>query len=136
MFLLDTVVVSELRKKVRNEQVNQWIVAHSTDPIFLSALTIGEIRRGIAIQEVKNPEFASSLKSWLENLLMYYGNERILPVTTEIALAWGDMSATLGNSSADLIIAATAKIHHLTIVTRNVRHFLGTGVNIYNPWGE
>ena len=136
MFLLDTVVLSELRKNNRNPHVEQWVKEHSNDVMFISALTAGEIRRGIALQKEKDPVFASRLTSWLESLLIYYGKERILPVTTEIALVWGDLSARLGNASADLLIAATAQVHKLTVVTRNTRHFMGSGVPVCNPWGE
>lgn len=136
MFLLDTVVLSELRKNNRNPQVEQWVKEHSKDAMFISVLTVGEIRRGIALQKEKDPVFASRLTSWLESLLIYYGKESILPVTTEIALVWGDLSARLGNASADLLIAATAQVHKLTVVTRNTRHFMGSGVSVCNPWGE
>ena len=136
MFLLDTVVLSELRKADRNTQVEQWIKEHADDAMFISALTVGEIRRGITLQQGKDPAFASRLTSWLDSLLIYYGKKRILPVTTEVALAWGDLSAKLGNASADLLIAATAQVHKLTVVTRNARHFMGSGVPVCNPWGE
>ena len=133
MFLLDTVVLSELRKADRDPGVNQWIAGQRGPDLYLSVLTVGEVRRGIRLQEHKDPTFAGRLSVWLDSVLQLYGTQ-ILPVTTEIALAWGELSALSGNSSADLLLAATAKIHDLTVVTRNTKHFEGTGVPVFNPW--
>ena len=133
MYLLDTVVLSELRKKERNAGVVSWFQDKKDDELFLSALTIGEIRRGICQQKSKDRQFAQRLAIWLDSILSFYG-ERILPVTTPIALEWGNISAQTGNSSADNLIAATAKVHHLTVITRNTKHFEKTGVKSQNPW--
>jgi predicted nucleic acid-binding protein len=133
MYLLDTVVLSELRKAERNPGVVDWFKEKDDTELFLSVLTVGEIRRGICHQEQKNPQFAARLSEWLDFVLHFYG-ERILPVSTTIALEWGNLSAELGNSGADILIAATAKIHHLTVITRNVKHFEPTGVSCHNPW--
>lgn len=135
MYLLDTVVLSELRKPERNLGVTTWFNERKDSELFLSALTIGEIRRGICQQESKNPRFAARLSEWLDSLLLLYG-ERILPISTQIALEWGMISAQTGNSSADGLIAATAKVHHLTVITRNIKHFEATGVLCHNPWVE
>lgn len=135
MYLLDTVVLSELRKLERNAGVTAWFNGKQDNELFLSALTIGEIRRGICQQEKKNPQFAARLSEWLDSLLLLYG-ERILPISTQIALEWGVISAQTGNSSADGLIAATAKVHHLTVITRNIKHFGITGVPCHNPWVE
>ena len=133
MNLLDTVVISELRKTDRNAGVVSWLQDKKDTDLFLSALTIGEIRRGICQQEVKNRLFADRLATWLDSVLNFYG-KRILPVTTPIALEWGNICARTGNSGADNLIAATAKVHHLTVITRNIKHFEGTGVDCHNPW--
>ena len=133
MFLLDTVVISELRKADRNIGVVEWISGKQDSELFLSALTIGEIRRGICLQEQKDYQFASRLSEWLDSILHFYG-ERILPVSTSVAMEWGNISAQTGNASADNLIAATAKIHHLTVVTRNIKHFSSTGIPCINPW--
>lgn len=133
MYLLDTVVLSELRKTERNAGVTAWFNGKKDTELFLSALTIGEIRRGICQQERKNPQFAARLAAWLDSLLFFYG-ERILPVSTQIALAWGVISARTGNNSADGLIAATAQVHQMTVITRNIRHFEIAGVSCHNPW--
>ena len=133
MFLLDTVVISELRKTDRNPGLVAWLQDKKDTDLFLSVLTIGEIRRGICQQETKDHRFADSLSIWLDSILHFYG-ERILPVTSAVALEWGNISARVGNSSADTLIAATAKVHHLTVVTRNSKHFEVTRVPCLNPW--
>ncbi|CAA7618945.1 Ribonuclease VapC [Magnetospirillum sp. LM-5] len=133
MFLLDTVVLSELRKRDRNPNVVRWLTGKAADDIFLSAVTIGEIERGIVRQRGKDPAFAEALESWLDRTIQIYG-DRILPVDTRIARRWGNLSARIGNDGADLLIAATALEHGLTVVTRNVRHFEPTGVALMDPF--
>ena len=132
-FLLDTVVLSELRKAQRNPGVEGWISRRRDAELFLSVLSLGEIERGIELQRVKDPAFADRLALWLNRLVAFYG-ERILPVTADIAVRWGRLSANLGNSGADLLLAATALEHDLAIVSRNERHFLPAGVRVENPW--
>lgn len=133
MFLLDTVVLSELRKRDRNPNVVRWLTGVPADDIFLSAVTIGEIERGIVLQRAKDAAFAEALESWLDRTIQLYG-DRILAVDTEIARRWGALSARIGNDGADLLIAATALEHGLTIVTRNTRHFEPTGVAVVDPF--
>lgn len=133
MFLLDTVVLSELRKRDRNPNVIRWLTGQAADDIFLSAVTIGEIERGIVRQRGKDPAFAEALESWLDRTIQIYG-DRILPVDTGIARRWGSLSARIGNDGADLLIAATALEHGLTVVTRNIRHFEPTGVALIDPF--
>ncbi len=135
MFLLDTVFISELRKKKRNPGVVSWLRSKKDTDLFLSALTIGEIRLGICQQKIKNPVFADKLATWLDSILNFYG-KRILPVTTEIAIEWGNICARTGNSGADNLIAATASVNHLTVITHNIKHCEGTGVSCHNPWTE
>ncbi|CDK97894.1 putative plasmid stability protein stbB [Magnetospirillum gryphiswaldense MSR-1 v2] len=133
MFLLDTVVLSELRKRDRSPNVVRWLTDKAADDIFLSSVTIGEIERGIVRQRVKDPAFAEALESWLDRTIQIYG-DRILPVDTQIARRWGSLSARIGNDGADLLIAATALEHGLTVVTRNIRHFEPTGVALIDPF--
>lgn len=133
MFLLDTVVLSELRKRDRNPNVVRWLTGVPADDIFLSAVTIGEIERGIVLQRAKDAAFAEALESWLDRTIQLYG-DRILAVDTGIARRWGALSARIGNDGADLLIAATALEHGLTIVTRNTRHFEPTGVAVVDPF--
>ena len=133
MFLLDTVVLSELRKRDLNPNVVRCMTGQVADNIFLSAVTIGEIERGIARQRGKDPAFAEALESWLDRTIRIYG-DRILPVDTQTARRWGSLSARIGNDGADLLIAATALEHGLTVVTRNIRHFEPTGVALIDPF--
>ena len=132
-YLLDTVLLSELRKTERDPGVTAWISEHKNDELYVSVLSIGEIERGIEMQRSRDPQFAQRLEHWLNRLMTLYG-ERILPVTAEIAARWGRLSAQLGHSGADLLLAATALEHDLTIVTRNEKHFIPAGVSVVNPW--
>ena len=131
MILLDTVVVSELRKARPNLRVIAWMRGLREADVFLSVVTIGEIERGI--RKVRDTEFALALTRWLEELLRFYG-DRILPVTPDIARRWGRLSADIGHEGADLLVAATAAAHGLTVATRNLRHFAPTGVTVFDPF--
>lgn len=133
MFLLDTVVLSELRKRERNVGLTQWIIGKNDGELFISVVTVGEIERGIRQQRTKDNAFAQRLADWLEQLLLSYA-DRILSITTPIARRWGQLSADLGRADADILIASTALEHGLTVVTRNERHFVSTGVRVLNPW--
>ena len=133
MFLLDTDVISALRRRERNPGAVRWVEAQRTADLHLSVVTVGEIERGISQQQRHDAPFARELARWLDQVLGWYG-DRILPVDTTTARRWGQLSATLGNDSADLLIAATALEHGLTVVTRNVRHFEPTGVPTLNPF--
>jgi len=133
MYLLDTVVLSELRRKERNPGVVGWISEQGSSDLFLSVVTIGEIERGIMQQQTRNAAFALELGKWLDRLLSLYA-DRILPIDTPAARRWGRLSAMIGHNGADLLIAATAQEHGLTVVTRNVRHFEPTGVSVFNPF--
>ncbi len=133
MFLLDTNVMSALRKRDRNSGLLDWVSAQRMSDLYISAVSVGEVERGIARQQRRNPEFAFTLASWLDDVLAVYG-ERILPVDLAVARRWGILSGALGHQSEDLMIAATALEHGLTVVTRNVRHFEPTGVPVLNPF--
>ena len=135
MLLLETNVVSALRQPDRHPQVTQWVAAQQPEELFLSAVTIGEIQRGITQQERHNAPFARELSVWLARLLTLYG-ARVLAFDVPAAQRWGRLSASLGHDSIDLMIAATALEHGLTVVTRNVRHFEPMGVQVFNPFGD
>ena len=132
-YLLDTMIISELCRKQRDKQVEQWFHSIPPDDLFLSAITIGEIENGIVKQERINPDFSRDLTLWLENILKHYP-DKILPFTTSVAKRWGRLCGELGRADADLMIAATALEHGLIVVTRNVRHFEPTGVEVVNPF--
>lgn len=131
MFLLDTMVVSELGKSRRDPAVAAWIAKAEPTALFLSVVTIGEIERGIERARSLDGGFADRLATWRDGLLRLYA-DRFLPVTTPIARRWGRLSASLGHEGADLLIAATALDHGLTVVTRNVKDFKRTGVDVLN----
>ena len=133
MFLLDTDILSALRRRVRHPEAVAWLEAQRTVNLHLSVVTIGEIERGVAQQERRDPSFAEELARWLDLVLAWYG-DRILMVDIPTARRWGQLSATIGHAGADLLIAATALEHGLTVVTRNVRHFDPTGVDVVNPF--
>ena len=132
MFLLDTDVLSALRRRERNPQVARWVENQRTVDLHISVVTVGEIERGIAQQQRDNPPFARRLALWLNRILSSYG-DRILPVDIATARRWGQLTATIGHDSADLLIAATAMEHGFTVVTRNIRDFEPTGVAVLNP---
>ena len=132
MFLLDTDVLSALRRRDRNPEMVRWLETQRTADLYLSIVTVGVIERGIAQQQRRDPSFAQELARWLDRVLAWYG-DRILLVDTATARRWGQLSAALGHDGADLLIAATALERGLTVVTRNVRHFERTGVPVTNP---
>ena len=135
MFLLDTVVLSELRKpqRQRNRNVVQWIGAVASRDLFVSVITIGEIERGIERQRQLDPSFAESLGGWLDTVLRTY-ERRILPIDIAVARRWGRLSQRIGNKGLDLAVAATALEHGLTVATRNVSDFEPTGVPVLDPF--
>jgi predicted nucleic acid-binding protein len=135
MTLLDTVVLSELRKSQPSSAVIQWLSRQRDSELFLSVVSLGEIERGIEKKRSSDPDFAVVLGRWLDDLVNLYG-DRILPITPTIARRWGSLSARIGNGSADLLIAATAITHGLKVATRNVRHFAPTGVDVINPFED
>lgn len=133
MYLLDTGVISELRKRQPAPAVVQWLSQRVESELFLSVLTIGEIQRGIVGKRQDDQEFADALSGWLDALLRNYG-DRILPVSTEVARLWGNLSWRAKHDGADVLIAATAISHGLVVVTRNVRHFEPLGVKVIDPF--
>lgn len=132
-FVLDTVVLSELRKARPSRKVIQWIKAQEADSLFISVVSVGEIERGIEKARKSDAVFAAELEQWLETLLNLYA-DRVLPVNANAARHWGRLSARLGHEGADLLIAATALTHGSTVVTRNVKHFAPTGVRVLDPF--
>jgi predicted nucleic acid-binding protein len=133
MFLIDTVTLSELRRRRRDSAVAEWFKRQRGSELFISVVSIGEIERGIVRQRATDKAFADALAVWLDKVLALYG-ERILPFDLQTARRWGRLSAALGNESADLMIAATALENGLAVVTRNVADFEPTGVTVVNPF--
>ena len=109
------------------------ILAGAPADLFLSAVTIFEIERGIEQRRRDEPAFAQDLATWLDTTLRLYG-ERVLPLTVAVARRWGRLSVQIGNKNLDLAIAATALEHGLAVVTRNVTHYRSTGAGMMNPF--
>jgi predicted nucleic acid-binding protein len=133
MYLLDTDVLSEMRKRKCSPAVAKWFRAVPDSELYLSVVTLAEIERGIERQRKPDPAFAEDLTAWLELTLRAFG-DRILPLSVNIARRWGRLAAKIGNAELDLAIAATALEHGLTVVTGNTRHFDPTGVSWLNPF--
>jgi len=131
MYLLDTNIVSEARRGT--PQAVSWL--RSIDPlaVHLSVLTLGEIMRGIALKQKSDPKSASHLAEWLRKLRHDHA-DRILPVSDQISVEWGRIAAIRPRGDIDGLIAATAIVHDLIVVTRNVADFGDTGATIVNPW--
>lgn len=132
-FLLDTNVISEARRPTGDPNVRAWVAGSADSEIYLSALTIGEIRQGIARLQRRDPAHAWRLDAWLAALRQRHA-DRILPVTTEIAEVWGQLNAPNPLPVVDGLLAATALVHGLTLVTRNTADVARTGVRVLNPF--
>jgi predicted nucleic acid-binding protein len=102
-------------------------------PIFVSVLTMGELRKGVANKRRTDPRAADALAEWVDGIEAKYANH-ILPVASAIARRWGELSADRPRSAIDTLIAATAIVHGLTVVTRNTVHFADLPVKLQNPW--
>ena len=132
-YLIDTCVISELRKSNCNQGVAAWMASIEPDEVFLSVLTLGEIRRGIELHRSKDAKAAGSLERWLVGLETHYA-ERILPITAAIADTWSRLSLHQPLPVFDGLIAATGLEHKLTVVTQNTKDFARSGVNTLNPF--
>ena len=131
MYLIDTCVVSEARR--RTPQAVAWLRAARSETLFLSAITIGEITKGIMMKLRTDPTAATSLLRWLDELRFVY-SARILPVDDAVATTWGQLMAQRTRPVADALIAATAHVNNKIIVTRNVADFADAGVPVLDPW--
>jgi len=137
MFLIDTNVVSELRG-VRtgkaNARVAQWADSVDTVDLYLSAITIHELEIGVLLAERKDAPQGRMLRAWLNDHVLPAFDGRILPVDTAVAQRSAQLSVPDPRPLQDGLIAATALVHGLTVVTRNVADFAPTGVRVLNPW--
>jgi toxin FitB len=132
-YLLDTDILSVIRRKQRDPNLEAWLHSIQSADVYLSVITIGEVERRIIQQQRNNPEFAKDLQRWLDAILLRY-EHRILPMSVSIARRWGQLSGELGHNNADFMIAATALEHNLIVATRNTRHFEPTQVLLINPY--
>jgi predicted nucleic acid-binding protein len=132
-YLIDTNVISELRRPKRSPTVVAWFSSVVAADLFLSVLTLGELRRGIEILRFKDPTAASSLDRWLEGVRTEF-SDRILAIDDAVAEQWGRLSVRQPLPSIDGLLAATASVHGLTMVTRNTADFERSGVDLLNPF--
>lgn len=135
-YLIDTNVLSELRRKVPNPGVVAWFAQRPPTTLHLSVLTLGEIRRGI--EGVDDATRRQSLIDWLETDLPTFFTGRVLPVDAAVADRWGRLVATAERPlpAIDSLLAATALEHDLVLITRNAKDFSGLPVEIFNPWSN
>jgi predicted nucleic acid-binding protein len=138
-YVLDTNVISELISKQPSKKVVEWLDRLDPNAIYLSVITIGEIRRGI--EKLPPSKRRDTVREWLEADLLIRFQERILEITTEVMLVWGELTGRLEKEgrpikAIDSLIAAIALQGNYCLVTRNEHDFQHTGVTIINPWKE
>jgi predicted nucleic acid-binding protein len=135
-YLLDTNLLSETRKARQSAGVAQWIAATPADRLYVSVLTLGEIEQGIArVRNRGDQPQASALERWLADVERGFAG-RIIPVTLRIAAEWGRWQVGQPISAIDGLIAATARVHGLVVVTRNIKDFERSGVQLLNPFTD
>lgn len=132
-YLLDTNVLSEVRKPLGDEGVMCWISSVPAGDLYVSVLVVGEVRRGIERLKRRDPDQAEAYEAWLGTILRDYA-DRLLPVDAEAAEEWGRMSVPDPVPVVDGLMAATAKVRRMTFVTRNTADVERTGVELLNPF--
>jgi len=133
MYILDTNVISAVRRPDRAPKVEAWLRGKAEQDLFLSVITLGEIERGIRQQEIRDTGFAIDLRAWLDRTVLLF-SDRLLAFGAEDARIWGRLAADIGHDGADLMIAASALRHGAIVVTGNVSDFAPTGVALENPF--
>ena len=139
MFLLDTNVISELRKLgdgKANRRVAEWVSGSDASSFYISALTLMELEIGILRVERRDAEQGKRLRIWMEGHVLPEFEERTLPVDAAVALKCARLHVPDPHSERDALIAATAMVHGMTVVTGNVIHFETTGADVIDPWTE
>jgi toxin FitB len=134
-YLLDTNFVSETRKPRPNLGVLAFFESNDPNSAFISVLTLGELRKGVAAKRLRDPDpnAAIRLAAWVEGLELSFA-DRILGIDTATAKLWGEWSAERPRPIVDTLLAATAVLHGLTLVTRNIRDVRGIPVKLHDPW--
>ena len=134
-YLLDTNVLSETRKKKADAGVLAFLQAGEASTLYISVLTLGELRKGVAKKKREDAETAKRLADWVDGL-EYSFADRILGIDAATARLWGDWSSERPRPVVDTLLASTAVVHGLTLVTRNIRDVRGLAVKLFDPWKE
>jgi len=132
-YLLDTNILSETRRKQSDQRVIEFLSATDASALYISVLTLGELRKGVAIKKRTDPDTAKRLGHWVDGL-EYSFADRILGIDAATATLWGELSAQRPRPVIDTLLAATAIAHDLVLVTRNTADVQDTKVNLLNPW--
>lgn len=132
-YLLDTNVLSETRKPRAEERVLSFISESAPGSLYLSVLSLGELRKGIALKRKSDAKSATVLTAWVDGLEQNFSG-RILTVDTAVAVLWGEWSAQRSRPVVDTLLAATASAHNLVLVTRNEADVEGLPIRVLNPW--
>jgi len=133
-YLLDTNVISEMRKRDRcNPGIPAWLDGVEVEDLFVSVLTIGELRKGVDSLARRDAKAAAKLNHWLGQVIDAF-DDRVLAVDTRVAEEWGRMNVSTTLPTVDSLLAATAKTHRLTLVTRNTKDVARTGISVLNPF--
>ena len=137
MYLLDTTVISELRKAKSgkaDQKVLAWAESVPASSLYVSAITVLELETGVLLVERRDPAQGAVLRSWLNTHVLPAFSDRILPVDTAAAQHCAKLHVPDPRSDRDALIAATALVHGMPVITRNIQDFAPTGVELLNPW--
>lgn len=133
IYLLDTNVVSEARRERPDPVVMRWLGGVDDMALRISVLTLGEIAKGVALRAKRDPTGVAQLQDWLAAIRLHYA-DRLVPIGAETAEAWGTLTAARSLPVIDGLLAATAIVHDMTLVTRNSKDFADTGARLLDPW--
>jgi hypothetical protein len=132
-YLLDTNILSETRKKQADLRVISFLSNAEPSALYISVLTLGELRKGVALKKRSDPEAAKKIASWVDGL-EYSFADRILGIDANTAKLWGELSAERARPVVDTLLAASAVVHDLTLVTRNAKDLEGIKLKLLDPW--